>query len=76
MTKKLDEFVKEQNKYRRSALTMIKHILENKKTSITLNFENILDHYRPRGTDEMKIYDTGMRKITLEWYEKPMKVKK
>ena len=39
MTKKLDKFIKEQNKYRRSALIRVKNLLKNKKVSITLNYE-------------------------------------
>jgi len=67
MTDKLSELEKMQNKMRRQALTQVKKLLKNKKTLISITNENDFCDFFVN--DEPKIFDTGMRKLILEWTE-------
>ena len=70
MTKKLDLFIKNQNKARRTALLHIKKLLNDKRVSITIDSQIGTNRVFFSPELEPEIIDTGERKITLEWREK------
>lgn len=69
MTRKLSNFEKQQNKFRRQSLKSIEKLLKDKSISATITVENIIEKLWLPG-DRLKITDTGKRKLTLEWSEK------
>jgi len=66
---KPSEFTKQQNKSRRQVLTIIKRILSDKKISITISYQIINDTI-PDKHGKPQFFDTGERRMTLEWKEK------
>lgn len=72
MTKKLPEFIKQQNKARKQALKLVEELLKDKSKAVSITIENFtepsLKAFVPSST---RIYDDGSRRITLEWREKP-----
>ena len=67
MTKKLSKYEKDKNKTRRSALLYVRKLLKDKSIVVGFNLENMVARSEPY---ESKIFFTGQRKITLDWWEK------